>query len=285
MARHHGGSDGRTCSDAVAGPQRRPVADRALPRSVPPVFAPAMAGRSTRRSTLDRSGPWRRRPHWAGGTRSRKSTPRPPMRLCATTAPTWIRRSTTCASCPPAGAITQDSWHTIEHAAVSARRQVDAIGTSADVFGVVHGDLNPDNIIVAGDGTVQLIDLAQLAVAPYLWDLGVALYQYSYQDASVRRALITGYRDARPGTDDPATRLGGVCVCRRAHQPRLPVHHPRAADLDVVPHQRRRSSRRDTAATSSMGCRSPSTSRSPLIGMRVRCLPPVGAVMQQRCPS
>ena len=113
------------------------------------------------------------------------------------------------------GAITHDSWHTIEDAVVSARSQVDAIGTSADVFGVVHGDLNPDNIIVAGDGAVQLIDLAQLVVAPYLWDLGTALYQYSYQDASVRRALITGYRDARPGTTIPPLALEAF-VCAAA---------------------------------------------------------------------
>jgi Ser/Thr protein kinase RdoA (MazF antagonist) len=96
------------------------------------------------------------------------------------------------------GAVTQESWHAIVQATALACRLMDTIGTSADVFGVIHGDLNPDNIIAADDGTVQFIDLAQLALAPYLWDVGVALYQYSYQDASVRRALVTGYRDARP---------------------------------------------------------------------------------------
>ena len=113
------------------------------------------------------------------------------------------------------GALTDDSWHTIEQAVVLTRSLVDAIGTSADVFGVVHGDLSPDNIIVAGDGSVQLIDLAQLAVAPYLWDLGTALYQYSYQDASVRRALVTGYRDARPGLTIPPLALEAF-VCAAA---------------------------------------------------------------------
>jgi Ser/Thr protein kinase RdoA (MazF antagonist) len=113
------------------------------------------------------------------------------------------------------GAITHDSWHTIERAVVLARSLVDTIGTSTDVFGVIHGDLNPDNIIVAGDGTVQFIDLAQLVLAPYLWDLGTALYQYSYQDASVRRALMTGYRDARPGLTIPPLALEAF-VCGAA---------------------------------------------------------------------
>jgi Ser/Thr protein kinase RdoA (MazF antagonist) len=113
------------------------------------------------------------------------------------------------------GAITQDSWHTIEEATALACRLIDSIGTSADMFGVVHGDLNPDNIIVADDGTVQFIDLAQLALAPYLWDVGVALYQYSYQDASVRHALVTGYRNARPGLTIPPLALEGF-VCAAA---------------------------------------------------------------------
>jgi Ser/Thr protein kinase RdoA (MazF antagonist) len=112
-------------------------------------------------------------------------------------------------------ALTQDSWHTIEQATAVACQLVETIGNSADVFGAVHGDLNPDNIIVAGDGTVQFIDLAQLALAPYLWDVGVALYQYSYQDASVRQALMTGYRSARPGLTVPPLALEAF-VCAAA---------------------------------------------------------------------
>lgn len=112
-------------------------------------------------------------------------------------------------------AVTEDSWHTIEQATAVACQLVETIGTSADVFGVVHGDLNPNNIIVADDGTVRFIDLAQLAVAPYLLDVGVALYQYSYQDASVRRALMAGYRDARPGLTIPPLALEAF-VCAAA---------------------------------------------------------------------
>jgi Ser/Thr protein kinase RdoA (MazF antagonist) len=111
------------------------------------------------------------------------------------------------------GDIGHEAWDTIEHAVVLARSALDVIGTSPEVFGVVHGDLGPDNVVVAGDGTVQLIDLAQLVVAPYLWDLGTALYQYSYQDAAVRRALVAGYREARPGpTIPPLAMESFVCA-------------------------------------------------------------------------
>jgi Ser/Thr protein kinase RdoA (MazF antagonist) len=113
------------------------------------------------------------------------------------------------------GAITQGSWHTIEEATAVVRRLIDGMGTSRDVFGVVHGDVNPDNVIVADDGSIQFIDLAQLVLAPYLWDLGVALYQYSYQDPSIRRALVAGYRSARPGPMLPPLSLEAF-VCAAA---------------------------------------------------------------------
>jgi Ser/Thr protein kinase RdoA (MazF antagonist) len=92
---------------------------------------------------------------------------------------------------------------------------VDSIGACGDVFGVVHGDLNPDNIIVTDDGSVQFIDLAQLALAPYLWDVGVALYQYSYQDPSVRQTMVRGYHEARPGLEIPSLALE-TFVCAAA---------------------------------------------------------------------
>jgi Ser/Thr protein kinase RdoA (MazF antagonist) len=113
------------------------------------------------------------------------------------------------------GAITEDSWHTIEAATGLVRDLIEGIGTSRAVFGVVHGDVNPDNVIVADNGTVGLIDLAQLAFAPYLWDLGVALYQYSYQDPSIRRALVAGYRSARPHLTIPPLSLEAF-VCAAA---------------------------------------------------------------------
>jgi Ser/Thr protein kinase RdoA (MazF antagonist) len=114
-----------------------------------------------------------------------------------------------------AGALPEESWHTIEEATTVASELMDSLGTSPDVYGVVHGDLNPDNIIVADDGTVQFLDLAQLALAHYLWDLGTALYQYSYQEPSVRRAMVAGYRSARPELTIPPLGLEAF-VCAAA---------------------------------------------------------------------
>jgi Ser/Thr protein kinase RdoA (MazF antagonist) len=105
------------------------------------------------------------------------------------------------------GAVGRASWHTIERATIVACDLMERLGTSGDVYGVVHGDLGPDNIIVSDDGAVRFIDLAQLALAPYLWDLGTALYQYSYQQAPVRRAMLAGYRTARPGVMIPPLAL------------------------------------------------------------------------------
>jgi Ser/Thr protein kinase RdoA (MazF antagonist) len=111
--------------------------------------------------------------------------------------------------------LSEESWHTTEEATALASSLIDSLGMSSDVFGVVHGDLGPDNIVVADDGTVQFIDLAQLALAPYLWDLGTALYQYSYQDTSVRGAMVAGYRSARPQPTIPPLALEAF-VCAAA---------------------------------------------------------------------
>jgi Ser/Thr protein kinase RdoA (MazF antagonist) len=113
------------------------------------------------------------------------------------------------------GAVTGASWHTIEQATTLAGDLMDALGASGDAVGVVHGDLGPDNVIVADDGTVRFIDLAQLAVGPYLWDLGTALYQYSYQEASVRRAMVAAYRSAHRDAMIPPLALEAF-VCAAA---------------------------------------------------------------------
>jgi Ser/Thr protein kinase RdoA (MazF antagonist) len=113
------------------------------------------------------------------------------------------------------GVMSGDCRDAIERATELACILVDSMGTAADVFGVIHGDVNPDNIIVSDDGAVRFIDLAQLAIAPYLWDLGTALYQFSYQAASVRRAMVTGYRSVRPGLTFPPLALE-TFVCAAA---------------------------------------------------------------------
>ena len=40
----------------------------------------------------------------------------------------------------------------------------EGLGDTPEVFGVIHGDVIPDNILVAEDGNVRFIDFAQLAV-------------------------------------------------------------------------------------------------------------------------
>ncbi len=96
------------------------------------------------------------------------------------------------------GSIPSDLWGTIEQATAVASSLAEDLGSSPEAFGVIHGDVIPDNILVADDGAVRFIDFAQLAVAPFLWDLGVALYHYSYQERAVRRAMVAGYRTSRP---------------------------------------------------------------------------------------
>jgi Ser/Thr protein kinase RdoA (MazF antagonist) len=111
------------------------------------------------------------------------------------------------------GVLANEAWSTIVQATAIASRLAEGLGDSSEVFGVIHGDVTPDNILVADDGNIRFIDFAQLAVGPYLWDLGVTLYHYSYQDASVRRAVVEGYRISRSEAVIPPLALDAfVCV-------------------------------------------------------------------------
>jgi Ser/Thr protein kinase RdoA (MazF antagonist) len=110
------------------------------------------------------------------------------------------------------GLISAESWLVIEQAALTVMDLADGLGQSGDVFGVVHGDVQPDNVVVADDETVHLIDFEQLALAPYLWDLGVALYHYSYEDGSVRRAMVDGYARRRGLLAPPLALEAFVCA-------------------------------------------------------------------------
>jgi Ser/Thr protein kinase RdoA (MazF antagonist) len=113
------------------------------------------------------------------------------------------------------GSIGRDSWRTIEQAIGVPANLAEELSSAPEAFGVIHGDVIPDNILVTEDGTVRFIDLAQLAEAPYLWDLGVSLYHYSYQAPSVRRAMVAGYRGSRPATVIPRLALEAF-ICSAA---------------------------------------------------------------------
>ena len=78
------------------------------------------------------------------------------------------------------------------------RALLKAYGTPSRVFGLIHADLHPGNIVIAGD-RMGLIDFDDCAFGWHLYDLASALIEYSEEEdfAGLRWALLDGYRERR----------------------------------------------------------------------------------------
>jgi len=70
------------------------------------------------------------------------------------------------------------------------------LGEQPQVWGPIHGDLHHDNLLFDRD-EIRPIDFDALSLAHYHADLGVTLYHIFYQETTLRRALLDGYRSVR----------------------------------------------------------------------------------------
>lgn len=66
------------------------------------------------------------------------------------------------------------------------------LGTSANVWGPVHGDLHYDNVVLYNT-EIRPIDFTGLRLAHYLYDIGVTLYHTFHQGVALRQAFFAGY--------------------------------------------------------------------------------------------
>lgn len=80
----------------------------------------------------------------------------------------------------------------IEQAAQRISEIVSTLGTSAEVYGPIHGDLHQGNILFFQE-QVRPIDFDSLMNSYYLFDLGTTLYHILYQSTEIRNALIDSY--------------------------------------------------------------------------------------------
>lgn len=87
---------------------------------------------------------------------------------------------------------------TIDHAIKVIDRALADYDTGPTVFGAIHADFTPENILVGEDGYV-VIDFDDFGDGWHMFDLATALFFYQnhsrYQE--MRQALLTGYRSAR----------------------------------------------------------------------------------------
>lgn len=77
-------------------------------------------------------------------------------------------------------------------------RELNALGSDCEQFGLIHADLVPENILVSGNN-LQLIDFDDAGYGWHLFEIATSLYfirrDAIYEDALA--ALIEGYREER----------------------------------------------------------------------------------------
>jgi Ser/Thr protein kinase RdoA (MazF antagonist) len=95
------------------------------------------------------------------------------------------------------------------------RRRLGAFGRAPDRFGLTHGDLMPDNILVA-NGIPYVIDFDDGGYGWYLYDLATLLADKAVDPAydGLRDAWIDGYRSVAPLPDEHVRELDVLVMAR-----------------------------------------------------------------------
>ena len=111
--------------------------------------------------------------------------------------------------------LTTEQRAVMHRAASTVRRRLDAFGRAPDRFGLTHGDLMPDNVLVA-DGVPYVIDFDDGGYGWYLYDLATLLADKVADPAfaAVRDAWVEGYRTAAALPDDHLDALDALVMAR-----------------------------------------------------------------------
>lgn len=91
-----------------------------------------------------------------------------------------------------------------------------AFGTTADRFGVIHGDLRATNLLVDGD-KLQLLDFDDMGFGYFLFDFGAALsfMEQSKEAPALASSWVRGYESIRTLSAEEKTMLPVFSILRR----------------------------------------------------------------------
>jgi Ser/Thr protein kinase RdoA (MazF antagonist) len=86
----------------------------------------------------------------------------------------------------------------IDKACRKARQDLQRLGQSGEIYGLIHADLVPENILRA-DGRLKLIDFDDAGFGWHMFELATALFWHIDQPyyGAIHDALLTGYRSIR----------------------------------------------------------------------------------------
>jgi len=96
-------------------------------------------------------------------------------------------------------ALAPDERAVIDAALPALHDALRRLPTTPDVYGVVHADATPENVLATGDG-FTLIDFDDFGTGWFAFDLVTALFHHTghARAAAYERALIDGYEAIRP---------------------------------------------------------------------------------------
>jgi Ser/Thr protein kinase RdoA (MazF antagonist) len=117
----------------------------------------------------------------------------------------------------PDGVLAADDRVALETCRAQVRARLQLIGTSPDRFGLIHGDLGFENVLVMDDGSVAIIDFDDSGDSWYAHEFAVALYPHVGRSGLRERrdALIAGYRRVRELPDGLLAELPTFLMARR----------------------------------------------------------------------
>lgn len=88
------------------------------------------------------------------------------------------------------------------------RAELGALPRTADVYGLIHADFAPENLLVDGD-RIRLLDFDDAGYGWHLFEIATSLFFHYGQPyyAAIRDAVIAGYREERALPDTEVARL------------------------------------------------------------------------------
>ncbi len=101
-------------------------------------------------------------------------------------------------------ALTEAQRALLREAATRAASDLAAIGQDATVYGLIHADFVPENILVS-DAGLTLIDFDDAGYGWYMFELATALFFHLDEPSypAMQASLFAGYRSVRPrGVDE-----------------------------------------------------------------------------------